>query len=96
MFRTNLKISDNNLNKNIPIYNVHATKLPGYEGLGSIDLALKNKDYLQYSSLHTVTNKIDRGEVIDREPYVLASSKSYCENEKIAFQSAIDLLDRSI
>ena len=96
LFRAGLIINKVLIKKRITILNIHAAKVPKYGGIGSIQKALKDKDFNQYASLHHVTTAIDKGKVLDKEKYKLLASKSYCFNENIAYQSALKLLCRTL
>ena len=61
-------------------------------GLGSINRALNDCAFEQNASLHQVTSTIDKGLVIDVEPFLLNGEKSYCYNENIAYQAGLRLL----
>ena len=80
----------------MPILNIHAAKVPEYGGIGSIQKALKDGAYEQFASLHEVTDRIDQGELVDTEKFVLRANSSYAENEKIAYGASINLLLRNI
>mgnify|MGYP001433532633 CR=1 FL=1 len=58
--------------------------------------ALKEKAYSQKATLHKVIETIDSGEVISELDYKLDPSKSYLDNENIAYSSAIKLLVKSL
>ena len=80
----------------IPIYNIHAARVPEYGGLGSIARALKDGALEQFASLHEVTSKIDEGKLLDTENFLLSPKASYFENEQTAYSAAIRLLMRRI
>lgn len=96
LFRAGLIINESVIKTGLEILNVHAAMVPKYGGIGSINRALNDRAYDQFASLHTVTTNIDRGEVIDREPFTLNPQKSYFKNEGIAYDAAISLLLRSL
>ena len=96
LFRAGLIIKKSVIETGIEILNIHAAKVPEYGGIGSINRALKDKSFNQFACLHQVTNKIDEGEVIDKERFSLSSSNSYAVNEDIAYAAAMRLLLRNI
>lgn len=96
LFRAGLIINKSILDTGLPILNIHAARVPDYGGLGSISKALKDKAFEQFASLHEVTDRIDRGKLIDTEKYNLNPKVSYSENEKIAYNAALKLLQRNL
>ncbi len=94
-FRAGLIVGQNNIDL-IPFYNIHCAKLPAYPGLMSIYSALKDRDFEQQSSFHTITKEIDQGKVIETEPYKLDPSKTYWRNEILAYESGKKLLSKVI
>ena len=96
LFRAGLIINKSILDTGLPILNIHAARVPEYGGLGSIDKALKDKAFKQFASLHEVTDRIDRGNLIDTEKYSLNSEFSYAENENIAYNASLKLLQRNL
>ena len=96
LFRAGLIVNKKIIKMGVKIYNIHAAKIPDYGGIGAISNALKDKSFNQYASLHTVTSSIDRGKLKDKENFILNPLKSYSENELIAYQAAIKLLERII
>ena len=96
LFRAGLIINKSILDTGLPILNIHAARVPEYGGLGSIDKALKDKAFKQFASLHEVTDRIDRGNLIDTEKYSLNPEFSYAENEKIAYNASLKLLQRNL
>lgn len=96
LFRAGLVINKDVISQGIPLLNIHCAKVPEYGGLGSIDRALKDNVLEQNATLHQVTTTIDEGQVFDVEPFQLNSSKSYCQNEDIAYQAGLKLLYRTI
>lgn len=96
LFRAGLIINKEVLDMGIPIYNIHAARVPEYGGLGSIARALKDGALEQFASLHTVTSKIDEGKLLDSENFLLSPTASYFENEQTAYSAAICLLIRRI
>ena len=96
LFRAGLIISKEVLGMGIPIYNIHAARIPEYGGIGSIGKALRDRSFKQFASFHEVTTKIDEGKLVDSEDFLLSESSSYFENEQTAYSAAIRLLIRRI
>ena len=96
LFRAGLIVSKEVLGMGIPIYNIHAARVPEYGGLGSIARALKDGALEQFASLHEVTSKIDEGKLLDSENFLLSPKASYFENEQTAYSAAIRLLIRRV
>ena len=96
LFRAGLILNREIINSGPQILNIHAASVPQYGGIGAIYRALREGAFEQSASLHVVTERIDRGEVLDTERYVLRSELSYCQNENIAYSAAITLLLRSL
>jgi len=97
IFRGGLVINKKNLSLGVPFLNVHCARIPKYGGLCSIFRALKDDVLDQRCCLHVVTTTIDDpSEILDTEPYVLDSSKSYFWNEEGAYEAGIRLLTRFI
>jgi methionyl-tRNA formyltransferase len=96
LFRAGLVINKEVISQGIPLLNIHCAKVPEYGGLGSIDRALKDNALEQNATLHQVTTTIDEGQLFDVEPFRLNSSRSYCQNEDIAYQAGLKLLYRTI
>jgi len=96
LFRAGLLINKEVISKGVPLMNIHCAKIPEYGGLGSIHCALKDKAYKQCATLHQVTVSIDSGEIYDIEPYILNPEFSYCQNETIAYDAGIRLLQRTL
>lgn len=96
LFRAGLIINKSILDTGLPMLNIHAARVPKYGGIGSINKALKDKAFEQFASLHEVTDRIDRGKLIDIEKYNLNPKVSYAENEKIAYDASLKLLQRNL
>lgn len=92
LFRAGLIINRAVLDTGIDILNVHCARVPDYGGLGSIHRALKDGAYQQAATLHRVTERIDRGEVLRVRSYTLDPDRSYQSNEDIAYRAGIELL----
>ena len=76
------------------VLNVHAARLPDYQGLGSILRALDAGDLQQQVTIHRATSKIDSGEVLMTFDYEMDKSKSYCDNENVAYSAGVDAVVR--
>lgn len=96
LFRAGLIVRREVLDSGVAILNIHCASLEGYGGLASIYRALKDKAVKQEATLHRVTEAIDRGEVLDIEPYKLESGLSYRENEDLAYAAGMRLLTRTL
>ena len=96
LFRAGLIIDKSVIDTGVKILNIHAARVPDYGGIGSIQKALRDEAFEQCASLHIVTSKIDDGEVVDTEDFILDPQSSYFQNESIAYQAAIKLLIRSL
>jgi hypothetical protein len=96
LFRAGLIINRDVIETGVPIFNIHAAKIPDYGGIGSIAMALSDKAYDQYASLHIVTDRIDQGQLVDRVNYRLEPTSGYCRNEAIAYIAGQQLLLRVI
>ena len=92
LFRAGLIINKNIISSGVQILNVHCASIPEYGGIGSIDRALKNRDLNQNATLYFITAKIDDGEIVATKQYVMDSSKSFLQNEDIAYEAGIQLL----
>lgn len=96
LFRAGVIIKRELIDLGIPIYNLHAARLPDYGGLGTIFRALADGAFEQTATLHRVTESIDAGEVLETEPYRLDPRLSYRANEAIAYAAGIRLLERTL
>ncbi len=96
LFRAGLIVGRDVLASNADILNIHCAHVPEYGGLGSIQRALNDHAWEQVACLHRVTDRIDDGEVIAREPYRLASIRSYRGNEDEAYAAGVRLLLRNL
>ena len=96
LFRAGLIIRKSVIETGIQIFNVHAAKVPEYGGIGSINCALQDEAFDQFACFHRVTDKIDDGEVVDRESYTLSPDEPYYVNEDIAYEAATCLLLRNV
>lgn len=95
-FRAGLLISPAALAAGVPFYNVHAADLPEFGGLGAIARSLRAGRRDGFACLHRMVTRIDGGEVLEREPYVLAASDGYAPNEERAYAAAERLLWRAL
>ena len=78
LFRAGLIIRKSVIETGIQIFNIHVAKVPEYGGIGSINRALQDEAFDQFACFHRVTDKIDEGEVIDREVYSFFSEALLC------------------
>ena len=95
-FRAGLLISPAALAAGVPFYNVHAADLPEFGGLGAIARSLRAGRREGFACLHRMVARIDSGDVLEREPYVLAASEGYAVNEERAYAAAERLLWRAL
>lgn len=96
LFRAGLIVSKSILGLGVDVLNVHCARIPEYGGLGSLPRALADGACDQVATLHRVTERIDRGEVLDTEPYNLDPTQSFRWNEDIAYEAGIRLLSRHL
>ncbi|WP_081740289.1 formyltransferase family protein [Afipia sp. P52-10] len=96
LFRAGLIVNGKLLSSGLPIWNLHAAKIPEYGGLASISRALRDRAFHQCATLHVVTSRIDDGEVLDTEPYTLSADRSYAANEAVAYAAGSRLLRRTL
>lgn len=96
LFRAGLIINRKTLDSFPNIFNVHCGRLPDYGGLGIIQRALENGDLNQCATLYQITETIDDGEIEDTQPFVLDKSRSYKNNEDIAYDAGISLMIRTL
>ena len=96
LFRAGLIINKACLALEIDFLNVHCGELPQYGGIGSTYRALKNQHHHQRATLHHLTERIDDGQVVDTEPYLLSPSNSYKANEDLAYAAGIKLTLRTL
>ena len=94
LYRGGLIINRKVLDLKVKILNIHCARIPEYGGIGVLDRALRDKAYNQEATLHIITERIDKGEVLEVEPYELNSSISYVQNENIAYDSGTRLFNR--
>lgn len=95
-FRAGLVISPTALAAGVPFYNIHAAELPEFGGLGAIARALRAGRRQGQACLHHIVERIDDGEVLDREPYALDPRDAYGANEARAYAAAESLLWRAM
>ena len=93
LFRAGLIVNQAVLASGVRVFNVHCASLPKYGGIGTILRALRDGAYAQTATLHRVTTRIDEGEVLATEAYVMDPSCSYRENEDTAYAAGIRLLE---
>ncbi len=92
LFRAGLIVKRDNFPNDFDLLNIHCASIPKYGGLASIYRAIKNGDFIQKATLHRVTNKIDKGEVLKELTYEMTPTNSYRKNEDIAYKAGFDLL----
>ena len=95
-FRAGVILTKRTLSCETHFLNLHYADLPKWGGLGAIHEALKAGAYDQHACLHEIWEKIDTGEVYQREPYKLDPSLSYKANEDIAFEAGLTLLQKYV
>ena len=86
----------NTISKNLDSSDGFILVVPEYGGIGSINCALQDEAFDQFACFHRVTDKIDDGEVVDRESFTLSPDKPYYVNEDIAYAAATCLLLRNV
>lgn len=95
LFRAGLIISGQTL-AHLRVRNIHCADVPEFGGLASIYRAIRAGRLSQNATLHVVTDRIDEGEVLDREPYQMEPNNSYAENENAAYEAGLVLLERTL
>jgi methionyl-tRNA formyltransferase len=95
-FRAGLIINSDVLSLGVPVLNIHAARIPEFGGLASIYRALQAGSLDQVATLHRITERIDDGEVLATQAYLLSRSVSYRRNEDVAYDAALDLLDELV
>ena len=68
--------TDNFLNTNNDIYNLHLSLLPKYKGLNTHRRALKNREKFSGCTVHRVNGKIDSGEIILQSKVKIAKNET--------------------
>lgn len=96
MFKVGLIIDVATLSLFPNIFNIHCAMIPKYAGLGAISKALMNHEYSQFAVLYKINEKIDFGDIIDREPYTLEKGICFYKNEDLAYRAGIRLLLRHL
>jgi methionyl-tRNA formyltransferase len=96
LFRAGLIINSKLLKSPTRFLNIHASKLPEYGGLGTIQKAIDDQAWNQCVTLHEVEIKIDSGRTLDTEPYIISKDLSYYQSEEIAYASGRILLKRAL
>ena len=96
LFRAGLIINKKLIASQARFLNIHASRLPEFGGLGTIQKSIDEEAWDQCATLHEVEVKIDSGRIIDTEPYVLTGELSYFECEQKAYLSGITLLKKAI
>ncbi|MFA7413946.1 MAG: formyltransferase family protein [Rhizobium sp.] len=95
LFRAGLIISGKTLER-CHVRNIHCADIHGFGGLASIYRALKAGAFDQLATLHTVTNRIDEGDILDVEPFELDPEIGYAANEARAYEAGLKLLFRTL
>lgn len=95
LFRAGLIISGNTLER-CRVRNIHCADILEFGGLASIFRALKAGAIQQKATLHTVTNRIDDGDILDVELFDLDPRASYIVNETRAYEAGLRLLTRTL
>ena len=95
LFRAGLIISGKTL-EHCHVRNIHCADIHDFGGLASIYRALKAGAFYQKATLHTVTNRIDEGDVLDVEPFELDPKAGYAANEALAYEAGLRLLVRAM
>ena len=90
-FRCGLIINRLVLETGVPVFNIHASSLPEFPGLGTIDQSIRARAWNQYACLHKIDEGIDTGEVMIKKAYTLDPNLSYKENEDTAYRAGVDL-----
>lgn len=92
LFRAGLIINAKVIASGVELLNVHCASIERFPGIGSIDRALKARDFEQVATMHRVTTRIDEGEIIATRPYRLDPKSSYRANEDRAYEAGIELI----
>lgn len=95
-FRAGLLISPTVLAAGVPFYNVHAAELPAFGGLAAIARSLRAGAREGWACLHHMEARIDAGDVLEREAYMLDVADGYAANEDRAYAAAERLLWRAL
>lgn len=95
LFRAGLIISGQTL-AHLRVRNIHCADIPEFGGLASIYRAIRAGKLNQNATLHVVTDRIDDGEVLDRERYLMRRDNSYVTNEMAAYEAGLTLLGRTL
>lgn len=96
MFRVGMIINPRVLSLGVPIFNLHCARLPEFGGLDAIHKARLSSENFHFATLHRVGSQIDRGEVLDTEPYSLSGVTSQSEAEARAYAAGMRLLKRQL
>ena len=96
LFRAGLIINRALIESGVDLLNIHCADVPEYAGLAALARALEDGALEQNAVMHRVTESIDGGEVLDREPYTLDAKRWYFQNEMTAYKAGIRLLFRQL
>lgn len=91
LFNANLIIKPGVFNSNVELINIHCINPEIYPGLGGVEKALVNEDFVQFAALHKIASSIDKGLIVITNPYELSKTKSSVANRRIAFEAGIEL-----
>lgn len=91
LFNANLIIKPGIFNSNVELINIHCINPEIYPGLGGVEKALVNEDFVQFAALHKIAPAIDRGLIIIKNPYELSKTKSSVANRRVAFEAGVEI-----
>ena len=91
LFNANLIIKPGVFNSNVELINIHCINPEIYPGLGGVEKALVNEDFIQFAALHKIAPAIDKGLIVITNPYELSKTKSSIANRRIAFEAGVEL-----
>lgn len=91
-FRAGLVLNRKVLSLGPQFLNIHCADLPDFAGLGSIPRALRQGILDQNACLHEMLPEIDAGRILHKAPYQLSRTRSYRENEDIAYAAGRKIL----
>lgn len=91
LFNSNLIITPGVFDPNVELLNIHCINPEKYPGLGGVEKALANEDFVQFAALHKIVSAIDTGLIIFTNSFELTKTKSSVINRRIAFEAGIEL-----
>ena len=94
LFRAGLIVTQDTIDKAKDVFNVHCASIPEFGGIASIHRAIVAGAFSQNATLHKVTIRIDEGEVVDVEPYLMSKRNNYFLNEEIAYEAGLTLINK--